>query len=169
MTLDEVDKYKRVLLYPDPRNTYDAARFLVYSLLISNNARRDTLAQVRIGAKWIIAPGDKIRHLRPDADTSEGWVRAVLRGKKLGALLSENPLIPEKGVKIEIRHARTGSQKLYITRMEPPVVACLHRGVECELGEDLFYEVRNWGVWRTTVILNIILDRIWSGLPPVRC
>ncbi len=169
MTLYEVDRYKRILLYPDPRNTYDTARFLVYSLLISNNARRDTLAQVRVGAKWIIAPGDKIRHLRPDADTSEGWVRAVLRGKRLGALLSENPLIPEKGARIEIRHARTGPQKLDITGIKPPVIVCLHRGAECRLRGALLFEVHDWGVWRTAVILNIILDRIWSGLPPVRC
>jgi len=169
MTLDEVDKYKRVLLYPDPRNTYDAARFLVYSLLISNNARRDTLAQVRVGSKWIIAPGDKIRHLRPDADTSEGWVRAVLRGRKLGAVLSENPLIPEKSVRIEVRHARTGSRKLEITGIKPIVVACLNRGARCWLDGALLFEVCDWGVWRTAVILNIILDRIWSGLPPVRC
>ncbi|MCE4619512.1 MAG: hypothetical protein F7C33_00645 [Desulfurococcales archaeon] len=169
MILDEIDKYKRVLLYSDPRNTYDAARFLVYSLLISNNARRDTLAQVRVGAKWIIAPGDKIRHLRPDADTSEGWVRAVLRGKKLGALLSENPLIPESGTRIEIRHSRTGSQKLDITRVEPPVTACLHRGTTCDSESALSFEVRDWGVWRTVLVLNIILDRIWAGQPPVRC
>ncbi len=69
------------------------ATFLVSSLLLSHGIRKDTVSIVKLGKLWLCAPGSRLRHLRPDLDSSVGWVKAVLRNRKkevLGAVKLRN-------------------------------------------------------------------------------
>ncbi len=164
--------YKRIHIYPNPLNINDAALFLVYSLLISNNIRRDTITEVRIGKTWIIAYGDKIRHLRPDADTSEGWIRAVLRSKRLGASLETGPLDYPANTNIMVVHKPNIKPEINIDEnLVSPVIICyVADPSECPLsGSWVEVKVPKWGVWRSSTIINIMIDRIWNSLPTTPC
>jgi hypothetical protein len=79
--------YKRVHIYTNPEDALDVAKFIAGSLLLSHGIRRDTVAVVRLKDLWLIAPGDRVRHLRPDEETLEGWVKAVLKGANLGVTM----------------------------------------------------------------------------------
>jgi hypothetical protein len=83
----EVRGYRRVHVYADPRDLLDVARFIAGALLLSHGIRRDTVAVVKLGDSWLVAPGDRVRHLRPDEETLEGWIKAVLRGAMLGVVM----------------------------------------------------------------------------------
>ncbi|WP_062662094.1 hypothetical protein [Aeropyrum camini] len=65
----------------------EAGVFISSSLLLSHGVRQGVLAAVRLGARWILARSSDVRRLYPDADSLEGWVKAVLRGRPLGASL----------------------------------------------------------------------------------
>jgi hypothetical protein len=83
----EIRGYKRVHVYTNPEDALDVAKFIAGSLLLSHGIRRDTVAVVRLKDLWLIAPGDRVRHLRPDEETLEGWVKAVLKGANLGVTM----------------------------------------------------------------------------------
>jgi len=85
--------YRRIHLWLDCGDILDAARFIAGALLLSHSVRRDSVAAVRVGGRWVIVYGDRVRHLRPDEESLEGWIRAVMRGKggKLGAVVSDKP------------------------------------------------------------------------------
>ncbi|MCE4601140.1 MAG: hypothetical protein F7C38_06200 [Desulfurococcales archaeon] len=161
--------YSRVHIYPKPRNIREASRFLAMSLLISNGIRKNTVSVTRLDGKWIIASGDKLRHLRPDADTSEGWVRAVLKGKKLGAILLDNIQVPGEAALI-VHRVGAGGESLRRDGLAGERIFCYLEGedeaVECPVRARSVYSVPAWGVWRSAVLVNIILDRIESGLGP---
>ncbi|BAA80735.2 hypothetical protein APE_1734.1 [Aeropyrum pernix K1] len=63
----------------------EAGVFLSSSLLLSHGVRQGVSAAVRLGGKWIVVRSSEVRRLYPDADSLEGWVKAVLRGRPLGA------------------------------------------------------------------------------------
>ena len=164
-----IKDYERIHVLPTCRNLREIARFLVMSLLISNGIRRNTLSIVRVGSRWIVAPGDKIRHLRPDADTSEGWIKAVLRGKNLGAVVI--PEIEYLGVGIALLHSSTGApgEILEIGDTEHRIfcyVEDLDSIEKCPLSTVEKRIVPKWGFWRTASLVNTILDRVDFGLPP---
>ncbi len=155
----------RVYIYPRPRNYYDAAMFLVNSLLISHGIRRDALAIVRVGSRWVLAPGASVRHLRPDADTAIGWVRAVLRGKRLGATVEGDPpgfpgvytVDPGEG---DPRCLCSAADKV-----NGGTPACFSSAEECAQ----YYKVvdgcsASLEAWRSVAIVNILVDRIRAGL-----
>lgn len=136
------------------------------SLLISNGIRRDTASIVGVGGKWIIAPGDRVRHLRPDADTSEGWVRAVLRGKRLGAILLEEPPILD-GVTVLLHEGEVeGGELSTLYDASTPIVLCYTSSSveDCSGRVEGIIRVPDWGYWRTAIIANIILDNSGGGL-----
>ena len=85
----ELDKYKRIHYLPSPRSLDEASEFIANTLLLSHGIRRDTLSIVTLKCCTLLAPGDRLRQLRPDYETRTGWIRAVLRGKHrgLGAVL----------------------------------------------------------------------------------
>lgn len=146
---------------PRPLQIREAARFLTMALLISNGIRRDTVVILNVRGGWLIAPGDRLRHLRPDADTSEGWIRAVLRGRPLGAIVTDSVA----GIgRVIVLHHKPGNgvgelELLY--RAEPPWALCYINGDgECGFPIDRVLKVPNWGLWRTSIIVSIILDNI---------
>jgi tRNA pseudouridine-54 N-methylase len=71
--------------------TWVIASFLSSALLISHGVRRDMEAVFQSGSRVVVVKGSKVRHLRPDQDSGEGYVRAVERGKaeQLGAEIRE--------------------------------------------------------------------------------
>ena len=85
----ELDKYKRIHYLPNPKSLDEASEFIANTLLLSHGIRRDTLSIVKLRCCILLAPGDRLRQLRPDYETRIGWIRAVLRGKHrgLGAIL----------------------------------------------------------------------------------
>ncbi len=163
-------EYSRIILYPDATNIEDAAKFLVYSLLISHGIRRDVLAEVKLGEKWIIAPGNRIRHLRPDADTSEGWIKAVLRGRKLGAEVRKIPLIPNTSTNLLVKLTNKRELLSLPGRVTTPVLICLTRSHNCELPVEFKQLYSPYiSAWRTIAIINIFLDRFLNNLPVLPC
>ena len=79
-----------VLARPSPIG--EAARFIASALLVSHGIRRDTMAVVLLeSGEWIVVRGWEARHLRPDIDSAIGYVRAVLRGARLGGEVVEEP------------------------------------------------------------------------------
>ncbi len=60
---------------------------------MSHGVRRDATAVFEHTGKYVVVNGDKVRHLRPDQDSAEGYIRAVLHGKasRLGAAITEEP------------------------------------------------------------------------------
>ena len=83
---------ERIHVSLTPLNTRDAAIFLASALLVSHGVRRDSTAVVKLSRprSWLLARGDSVRHLRPDVDSAEGWIRAVTSGKsRLGGVLVE--------------------------------------------------------------------------------
>ncbi|MCE4612468.1 MAG: hypothetical protein F7C07_01355 [Desulfurococcales archaeon] len=51
---------------------------------MSHGVRRDSTAIALLSKPrmWLVARGDSVRHLRPDIDSAEGWIRAVALGKR---------------------------------------------------------------------------------------
>ncbi|MCE4598691.1 MAG: hypothetical protein F7C81_00640 [Desulfurococcales archaeon] len=166
-------KYHRVHILPEAKDLREAALFLVSSLLISHGARKDTIAIVQIEETWITAYGDKIRHLRPDQDSSEGWVKAVLykgKHKKLGASISNTPIISLRDgycvgygivrlknikdiIHLEIRDKST-LKFIYMDKLDDTCKESIN--LEVEMPRPL-----------RPSLINIILDRIEAGLEPV--
>ena len=86
----EIKGYRRIHIYINPEDELEAAKFIAGALLLSHGVRRDTVAVTRLRGFWLIALGEKVRHLRPDEETLEGWMKAVLRGAKLGVILAKD-------------------------------------------------------------------------------
>ena len=134
------------------------------ALLISNGIRKDTVAIVNVRGKWIIAPGDKLRHLRPDADTSEGWVKAVLRGRPLGAVVMDHLI--EAGNVILLHHhggGRAGNLSRLFDLSLPLALCYTNSLAACPLIPKIVIDVPGWEIWRTVIIANIVLDNIERG------
>ena len=149
----------RLLVHPSPAGITEAARFLAASLLISHSIRRDTVAAIRVGGKWIIASGARVRHLRPDADTAEGWVRAVLRGAMLGGVVSESPPDPVGTVYEIVPGDPRGLKRLG----GEPLTVCLP---PCPYRDKIVVEGPDWPSWSIVEVANIIVDRRSVGLEP---
>jgi len=134
----------------------EAARFITGALLLSHGARRDTAALVRVGDSWILARGGGIRHLRPDADTAEGWVRAVLRGARLGGEVMSRPPPPVGRIIL----VSGGSGRGLAGLSSPPATLCYG---SCPYAwEDVVEGFDD--AWRSVVVANIVLDRFERGL-----
>lgn len=74
----------RLHVLPRKIGVPDASLFITSALLVSHGVRECVAAVVNVGGTYLVAPSWKIRQLRPDADSREGWLRAVLRGKHRG-------------------------------------------------------------------------------------
>ena len=156
--------YRRVHVLPGPVPLRDAASFLTSALLVSNSIRRDTLAVVEVGrGVWVYAAGDRVRHLRPDADTAAGWLRAVLRGKRgLGGLALEAPPSPPPGFSLVAAMPGRGRCTLpsraagfYVVYGPVEAAARVYTG--------------GLPAWLAPAVVNVILDRLASGLEPAPC
>lgn len=106
----ESENYKKCLegvkivhMLLTPQSLEYVATFLVSSLLISHGIRKDTISIIKLSKLWLCAPGSKLRQLRPDLDSSVGWIKAVLRNHKkevLGSVkLQELPPFDKYGFK----------------------------------------------------------------------
>jgi len=136
----------------------EAARFITGALLLSHGVRQDTAALVRVGGRWLLAEGPRVRRLTPDADTSEGWVRAALRGARVGAVLLDSP--PEPLGSVVVVEAGDGSGLARVPM--PPVTLCYG---SCPEGWRPEVRLSGFGdAWRSVVVANIVLDRIEEGL-----
>jgi len=145
----------------------EAALFLVSSLLVSHGIRGNTAAAVRLGKRWVIARGDRIRHLRPDLDTAEGWVRAALRGRSVGAILSEEPPSPIGDVYVVTEGpCNIHSQSLEIL-LGFPLTLCYTRTGDCPLDAPIAGIIQAPGPpWLAAAIVNVALDRLEASLDP---
>ncbi|MEB3844641.1 MAG: hypothetical protein LRS48_03035 [Desulfurococcales archaeon] len=176
------ENYSRIHVYLDPKDLRDAAGFIVGSLLISRNVRRDTVTIVALKHALVIVAGDSVRQLRPDEESSTGWIRAVLRGKHkgLGAQLAPRG---ELRAAIEgILGARIAdAESVFIVvnrgvntlcRIKPrpgkPYIAYYARNANHKPPErDVPVTVETWlpaGYAAST--FNIMIDRAMAGLEP---
>jgi hypothetical protein len=168
-------EYRRIHYYPNPQNIEEAALFLTSSLLLSHGIRRDTVSIICFRNKTIVLPGDRARHLRPDMESAKGWIKAVLfKRRNLGATvyrecINIQGLTMEKGLLTLVtkpENSRAASipdlntiklqypLTLYYTCKEPAIHYDLHFKIPCSPP-------------CRAAILNIILDRIEAGLPPL--
>ncbi len=170
--------YRRAHILPGSNSIGEAASFLISSLLISHGARVDSIAAVEIEGFWIIAYGDRIRHLRPDQDSAEGWVRAVLykgRHRQLGASVLDRP--PRTGNSVYCIKDEPGAKGLnwfkdtFPTSGLHDLLTFIYLGgrettfpFQCE--ENIAIEI-NIPRHLKPALINIILDRIEAGLTPV--
>jgi hypothetical protein len=158
----------------------EAAVFLASALLTSHGIRRDTLAIINIKNTYIIIPGWSVRHLRPDLDTARGWIRAVLRGKPLGARVSMAPPSYPSGCCLRVvasaslRYRCTCSARpkgtatiLYYTGADKDGEPS-PRPSSCEGCPEFAGELAlPTPLSLAPAIINTELDRIRVGLPPL--
>ncbi|MFN4045858.1 MAG: hypothetical protein ACK4H7_00775 [Acidilobaceae archaeon] len=152
--------YRRHHIYPDPESPLDAARFIANALLLSHGIRRDTVVSVRIKDKWLTVYGDKVRHLRPDEESLEGWIKAVLkgRGSKLGVKISPEP----PGVNSVACFSGEGLDFMEgLKNISPPYI--LVYGLEGFQCAQLIKPPLNvkWSI--IVVLVNIVLDNVEAG------
>ncbi len=174
--------YSRIHVYLDPKDLRDAAGFIVGSLLISRNVRRDTVAIAALKHTLVIVAGDSVRQLRPDEESSTGWIRAVLRGKHkgLGAQLAPRGKLQE-AIEDILGARTTDAEQVFIVvnrgvntlcRIKPqpgkPHIAYYARNASYKPPEgDVPVTAETWlpaGYAAST--LNIMIDRVAAGLEP---
>ena len=143
----------------------DASMFLVNSLLVSHGIRKDATAIVEVSGHWIIAPGSRIRHLRPDYRTRTGWIRYVLRrGGGLGATITRSR--PQELGDGLLCIGSGGSASLEEALAECRggcIVAYNWPWEECRVVADPGIDIESYML---PALVNILLDRMWAGLPP---
>jgi hypothetical protein len=134
------------------------AGFLVSSLLISHGVRSDATAVFQYADKYVLVDGSRVRHLRPDQDSAEGYVNAVLHGKAgyLGATITDSLPLEEPCLNIT---PRTGVDvfTLDLRRYKSFIYGGSLR--ECEtgfIGSDLPVHV-------LPAVVNILIDRIQAS------
>ncbi len=74
------------------------------SLLLSHGVRRDAAAVFEHSGRYVVVSGERVRHLRPDQDSAEGYIRAVLHGKAshLGAVIKDELPLHEPCLNVTI-------------------------------------------------------------------
>jgi len=154
----------RIHVAPQPMSVDEATLFISASILLSHGVRRCAAALVVTAGKAILAPSWSIRHFRPDADSRIGWARAVLNGKKLGAL------VLEPGEALEL--VKPGAC-IAAGRGGPGEAEAINAAVTAILGgTPLAYTPECTGPpltpppWLAPAIVNIAADRAEAGLPP---
>ncbi len=172
----DIDKYKRIHYLPEPRSLDEASEFIANTLLLSHGIRRGTLSIVKLRCCTLLAPGDRLRQLRPDYETRTGWIRAVLRGKHrgLGAILDyehktiEYLRIMNKGVIIVIYHSEeswvTKSRLEEILAENGPILVEYIDASHSMVDKGVLGAQYSPGV--TGAIVNIYLDNIITSENP---
>ena len=140
-------------------NPLEAGRIVASSLLISHGVRREVLAAVYLEWKgfWLLVHGSRVRRLWPDADAVEGWVRAVLRGARLGASLEKEPRLPLQGLCVSTGDRRAGG--FWAARSSRVAIYDPVEGVKC-LGRLVLPQPR----WLAPAVVNVLWDRLDAGL-----
>ena len=140
-------------------NPLEAGRIVASSLLISHGVRREVLAAVYLEwiGVWLLAHGSRVRRLWPDADAVEGWVRAVLRGARLGARLEREPRLPQSGLCVYTGDWR--AESLEAAGLSRTAFYDSTGGVEC-IGRMVLPHPR----WLAPAVVNILWDRLEAGL-----
>ncbi len=152
----------------------EAGLFIASSILLSHGIRPCTIAVVRLHRTWIIAPSWSIRQFRPDEDSRTGWIKAVLRGKKLGAMLTPIEATIEEALNsIGVRPQR---EQLCIAEEKPPTLRALEAAAKAALeGKQIIYATKRECSKAPTLgapapiapaIVNIAADRLQAGLSP---
>ena len=159
-------------IYPTPRTLLDASLFIVSSLLISHNVRRDREAWINYRGKWIRVRGSRVRQLRPDSITAESWIKAVLykgKGPKLGAEILETP---PQGIQDPIcvynRDPLTSPTEIHSLinkTLSTHGMASFIYNNDGACSHHIYMGSHLSG-WMMPAIINIIIDRIYSGLQP---
>ncbi|MEB3817044.1 MAG: hypothetical protein LRS46_03785 [Desulfurococcales archaeon] len=176
-------KYKRIHILIDSGKPRDIAIFLVNALLISHGIRRDVLAAFRWGNAWIAAPGDRVRHLRPDMDTAEGWIRRVIKEPgRLGTTLIDPQrleALPCLVVRGGNPHPSHGSLKqledtIYVLAKSSSRLLLLYKSGGASKSAEYSYIAKcvesldialPLPLAHLPAIMNILLDRIEAGTP----
>lgn len=151
--------YRRLHVYLDPEDELDVAKFFAGSLLLSHGIRRDTVAVVRFKGLWLIARGDKVRHLRPDEETLEGWIKAVLRGSNLGVEVSE---FKPSYVGFVVCLGDNGLPLSELVRLPKAEGYTVVYGLETQC-DIRFRRLRELKVYMLAPLINIVIDNIYSG------
>ena len=174
-----LEEAKRVHILLTPQSLEHVATFLVSSLLLSHGIRKDTVSIVKLSKLWLCAPGSSLRHLRPDLDSSVGWVKAVLRNRKrevLGSVkLRDLPSFDRHG--FERFSVLCSSQGKEIIKNEDVwwsmfsgykgnkiLVEYSERGDVMKANKVFTMEI---SCKYAPVLINISLDRIEEGKKPV--
>ena len=152
----EIKGYRRIHIYINPEDELDVAKFIAGALLLSHGVRRDTAVVTRLKGYWLIALGDRVRHLRPDEETLEGWIKAVLRGAKLGVILAKNKPI-YKGFNICLNHE--GPPLLEMLRMprREVYIVTYSRVEECNYTYRKPSRLKEYMI---APLINIIIDNL---------
>ncbi|MEM1873046.1 MAG: hypothetical protein QXS85_01325 [Acidilobaceae archaeon] len=153
----------RAHVYTTPASALDSARFIAASLLVSHGLRPYALAAARVGDRWVIARGDRVRHLRPDEDSLEGWIRAVLRGSPLGALVA--PALPESPRPVVCIDESGRDAMLALLEIGEPVT--LTYGASLELCDYRLRVGLELPAFLQAAIANVLLDN-WRALRRAR-
>ncbi len=152
--------YRRHHIYPAPEDPLDAARFTANALLLSHGIRRDTVASVKIGDLWITVYGSKVKHLRPDEESLEGWIRTVLRGRgsRLGAMVSREPPRVSGAICFSLEGAEFPEG---LTGLSPPyIIVYGFEWPQCNVFIRVPLNVK-WSI--IVVLVNIALDNVEGG------
>ncbi len=164
--------HPRIHVAPEPLEPGEAGLFIAASLLLSHGVRPCTLALVRLRGAWIAAPSWSIRQFRPDEDSRAGWVKAVLRGKKLGAHVAPPAASPEEV--LEAIGVKPAAATRCVAARPPTRPEALEAAARALLeGLPLAYTARGCSREPTLgapptiapAIVNIAVDRLQAGLP----
>ncbi len=159
----------RIHILPEKVSPAGAGLFLVSSLLISHGVRRDSEAWVRVGGKWLIVKGSTVRQLRPDAISSEAWVKAaVYKGKaeRLGARIADltldEVLDPARTYCVSNKYRIVYDE---YSRVWYGYFIYVSRPDLCPADIDRMLGAPGL-LWMAPALVNSILDRLSVGLPP---
>lgn len=169
--------YRRVHISRSNLKVDEAAVFVTSALLVSHGVRTDALAVVRVGGKWVWAPGDRVRYLGPDIDTARGWIKAILRGKKgLGGFLGGEPACSAGDASIVITYVfdsiygvrlskefYEGSRHCFYYYKTPPVAEV--PSSRDAGGQSNIVGLSGGPLSLGPAIANILVDRAEAGLP----
>ncbi|MCE4628045.1 MAG: hypothetical protein F7C34_02715 [Desulfurococcales archaeon] len=118
---------------------------------------------VRLGSTILVAPGSRLRQLRPDQESAEGWVRAVLRGKArgLGAIIASprEAALALRGATILTTCNGTASRPGPASLKHP--LSIIH-----STGTGRCWLHAPCGPSCRAALANIVVDRLLAGLPP---
>jgi len=159
---------ERIHVSLDPLGAREAAVFVSSALLVSHGVRGDSTAIARLSKPraWLLVSGKRVRHLRPDMDSSLGWVRAVITGNRRlgGAILSDLDLGAFRDCEAICFHGAARALAIPLGSLRECVLLAYSSGSPVSVGCRAEYPLGPLPVHLGPVIGNVLLDRFSSGL-----
>lgn len=145
----------------------EAGGFMAAATLLSHGIRNGVVAAVSLRGTWIVVESSRLRRLYPDADSLEGWVKAVLRGSPLGAVVSQ--LLDLKGMG-EYVCLQPSDRLDYGAISAISSVRTAVYGVESLCKNRRVYRIPARPRHAAPSLVNIVWDRVEASLDPMpRC